>query len=62
MNVAKLITILQTLPMDSQIQISYFGEPYESARVDDVRTLTFREAEKSEKFPETNRPNRVILS
>jgi hypothetical protein len=61
MNVAKLITILQTLPMDSKIQIGYYDDS-EWQRVNDVTTLTFKEKREFEKFPNSNSPNRVILS
>ena len=63
MNVAKLISILQTQPMDSIIQIGYYADMYDiRPYITDVRTLTIKEAEKFEKHPQANKPNRVILS
>lgn len=62
MTVAKLISILQVLPMDSKVQIKYSIDGYDPPHIDDVRTVTFKEAETFEKHPSSNRPNRVIFS
>lgn len=62
MTVAKLISILQVLPMDSEIQIEYHVDSYEPPHVSKVRSVTFKEAETYDLFPKINRPNRVILS
>jgi hypothetical protein len=62
MKVNTLISILQTLPMDSVVQLSYFVDAYEPPQIDDIHSVTFKEAETFEKYPNSNRPNRVILS
>jgi len=62
MNIAKLISILQTLPMDTVIQIGYYADAYEEKRIENVTSITFQEKHTSEKFPQCNRPNRVTLS
>lgn len=65
MNARFLITLLQVLPQDSEVRISFYDQQYEDTRQVAVSSIKFceewkiKEKDGSQKFGE---PNRVILS